>query len=80
MAIDRLTNAFVVALGLPPDYDVTRLEYRSIAQWDSLAHLNLVTAIEDEFDVMLDVDNVLGLHSFTAAVDMLKGRGVQFDD
>ena len=78
MAHDRLVKTFVEALGLPPDYDVTGLEYRSIAEWDSLAHLSLVTALENEFDVMFDVDDVLGLHSFAAAIDTLKRLGVDF--
>jgi acyl carrier protein len=79
LSIDRLSETFVSALGLPPGTDVTHLEYRSIEQWDSLAHLNLVTAIESDFDVMLDVDDVLGLRSFEAAVEILKRLGVEFD-
>jgi acyl carrier protein len=77
---DRLTNSFILALGLPAGIDVSQLEYRSIPQWDSLAHLNLVTEIESEFDVMLDVDDVLGLRSFEAAVEILERLGVDFGD
>lgn len=79
MSIDRLKDVFVDALGLPPGTDVTGLEYRSIEQWDSLAHLALVTAIENEFDVMFDVDDVLGLSSFSAGVTILKRLGVPLD-
>jgi acyl carrier protein len=76
---DRLSEAFVEALGLPAGYDVTGLEYRSIEQWDSLAHLALVTTIETTFDVMLDVDDVLGLRSYSAGLDILKRHGVTVD-
>jgi acyl carrier protein len=79
LVTERLANAFIVALGLPPGYDVSELEYRSIPEWDSLAHLTLVTSIETEFDVMFDVDDVLALHSFSAAVDILKRLGVDLD-
>jgi acyl carrier protein len=79
LATDLLKGAFTEALGLPEGYDVTSLEYRSIEQWDSLAHLALVTQIETAFDVMFDVDDVLGLHSFAAGVDILKRHGVAFD-
>lgn len=80
MSLDRLKDAFVVALGLPADVDVTRLEYRSIPEWDSLAHLALVTTVEMTFDVMFDIDDVLGLRSFSACVDILKRHGISFDE
>jgi hypothetical protein len=79
LPLDRLQQAFVTALGLPEGYDVSGLEYRSIVEWDSLAHLTLVTTIEMTFDVMLDTTDVLGLSSFSASVDILKRHGVTFD-
>lgn len=33
-------------------------------KWDSLVHLTLVTAIEDEFDIMLDTEDILNLNSY----------------
>lgn len=80
MPLDRLKHAFVTALGLPEGYDVSGLEYRSIVEWDSLAHLTLVTTIEVTFDVMLDTTDVLGLSSFSACVQILKRHGVNFDE
>lgn len=80
MALDRLKGAFLIALGLPSGYDVTGLEYRSIPEWDSLAHLTLVMNVETAFDVMFDIDDVLGLHSFSACVEILKRHGVVLDE
>ena len=80
MPLDRLKQAFVTALGLPEGYDVTGLEYRSIVEWDSLAHLTLVTTVEMTFDVMLDTTDVLGLSSFAACVAILKRHGIEFGD
>jgi acyl carrier protein len=73
---DRLKNLFVEVLELPEDVDVESLKYRDIAQWDSLGHMSLVAAIEDEFDVQLDTEQVIGMSSFKVAVDMLKDLGV----
>ena len=46
MSLDLLKEAFVEALGLPAGYDVAGLEYRAIPEWDSLAHLALVTTMD----------------------------------
>lgn len=80
MSLDRLKEAFVTALGLPAGTDVTELEYRSIPEWDSLAHLTLVMNVETTFDVMFDIDDVLGLRSFSACIEILKHRGVDLVD
>ena len=74
---DRLRRVFRTALSLPDDHDVDTLEYRSIANWDSIAHMSLVAAIEDEFGLMLDTDEVLDLSSFGMAVALLDKHGVR---
>ncbi|MER7165129.1 acyl carrier protein [Micromonospora sp. NPDC000207] len=73
---DRLRAVFVDALELPGDVDVENLTYRDIEQWDSLGHMTLVAAVEDEFDVQLETDQVIDLSSFKVALDMLRGLGV----
>ncbi len=73
---DRLRGAFRTALGLADDAPVDELEYRGIDAWDSLAHLTLVAAIEDAFDVMLDTDEVIDLSSFDKAVEILERHDV----
>ena len=73
---DRLRACFVDALELPDGVDVENLKYRDIAQWDSLGHMTLVAAIEDEFGVQLETDQVIDLSSFKVGVDMLRSLGV----
>jgi acyl carrier protein len=73
---DRLRDVFVEALGLPDGVDVENLKYRDIEQWDSLGHMTLVAAIEDEFGVQLDTEQVIDMSSFKVALDMLRAMGV----
>jgi len=73
---DRLRRVFVDTLELTPSVDVEELKYRDIDAWDSLGHMSLVAAIEDEFDVQLDTEQVIDMSSFKVAVDMLRGMGV----
>jgi acyl carrier protein len=73
---DRLRRVFVDTLELGDGVDVDNLNYRDIPEWDSLGHMTLVAAIEDEFDVQLDTEQVIGLSSFKVAVETLRGLGV----
>jgi acyl carrier protein len=68
----KLREVFVEALDLDAGVDVENLKYRDIEAWDSVGHMALVAAIEDEFDVQFDTDQVIDMSSFKVAVDMVK--------
>ena len=73
----QLKAAFVEALGIDPETtDWATLKYRSIREWDSVAHMQLIAEIEDAFDVMLETDDVIGLSSFETAKEILGRYGV----
>ncbi|AXB45889.1 acyl carrier protein [Amycolatopsis albispora] len=69
---EKLKEVFVEALQLEDGVDVENLKYRDIEAWDSVGHMALVAAIEDEFDVQFDTDQVIDMSSFKVAVDMVK--------
>ncbi|SFB02407.1 Acyl carrier protein [Amycolatopsis marina] len=72
---ERLRKVFVEALDIHGDADVVvdveNLQYRDHETWDSVGHMALVAAIEDEFDVQFDTDQVIDMSSFVVAVDMV---------
>lgn len=76
----RLQGSFRQGLALPPTCDVTNADSRNLRQWDSVAHLQLVVAIEDEFGVRLTPADVVELKSYPAAIDILRRHGVWPDD
>ena len=64
---DRLRAVFVHALELDDSIDhvdVENLKYRDIAAWDSVGHMTLIAAIEDEFDVEFDTDQVIDMSRY----------------
>ncbi len=75
---EKLKQAFVSAFGINKKTDFDSLEYRGIPQWTSIGHLQLVTEIEKEFDVMLETDDVINLSSYRKAKEILAKHGIQF--
>jgi acyl carrier protein len=74
---ELLKKVFSVALGLDPETtDWDGLKYRGIPEWDSVAHMQLVAEIEDTFDIMLETDDVIGMSSFSVALEILARYGV----
>lgn len=74
--LDRLKAAFTTALELSADADHAVLAYRETPTWDSVAHMQLIVAIENAFDVMLETEEVLALSSFTESMVILRKHGV----
>ncbi len=74
----RLKKCMAESLGLDPSGITDGLAYNSVKQWDSVAHMALVAALESEFNVMLDTDDIIGMSSVAVARDILRKHGVTF--
>ena len=75
----RIIKCFEQALGIPADQVTDNLAYNSIKQWDSVAHMSLVAALETEFDIMLDTDDILAMSSVAVARQIMQKYGVVFE-
>ena len=53
------------------------LTYQSIPQWDSVAHMTLIAAVEDEYGIMLDTDDIIDMSSVGKAKAILQKYGVE---
>lgn len=71
---ERLEATVRDALGLPADADVAGAAYGSTEGWDSVGHLQLVTAIEDAFGITIDADDVVDMSSYGAVRTILATR------
>jgi acyl carrier protein len=64
---DRLWRVFVAVLELAPETPRSDVR-RAAVGWDSLGHMSLVMAIEDEFGLALTADHVIEIESFDSAL------------
>jgi acyl carrier protein len=74
-SIEKLKNAFVVALGVSLGDDFESMAYGQTAGWDSVAHMALVNQIESAFEIMLPTDDVIAMSSFQKAKEIVARNG-----
>lgn len=74
----KLKACFSESLGLPPDQVTDTLAYNSVKQWDSVAHMALVAALETQFNIMFDTDEIIALRSVAVARGILTKHGIVF--
>lgn len=74
----KLINLFASALDIDSALVIDTLEYNSIEEWDSIAHMALVAELEEGFDVMLDTDDIIDMSSPFKAKEILKKYEIIF--
>lgn len=67
----RVSRVFVETLNLDAAQGADRLVYNEIEGWDSVGHMMLVAGLEQEFDCMLEMDDILDMSSFAKAVEIM---------
>ena len=68
---EKYVDAFIKAF-LVEEYELINLKYQSITTWDSVGHMGLIAALEEAFDVELDIDDIIDFSSFETGKEILK--------
>jgi acyl carrier protein len=76
---EKVQMSFRKGLALPQAFDVSAATSSTLRQWDSVAHLQLVVALEDAFNISLTPADVVELKSYASAVRILRRHGVSID-
>ena len=48
------------------------LKYQDIPEWDSVGHMALMAALEENFEIELDIDDIIEFSSFEYGKEILK--------
>ena len=68
--IEKYTQAFTETFEITSD-QTKGLKYQGIAVWDSIGHMGLIAALETNFGVTLDPDDIVDLSSFEKGKEIL---------
>lgn len=74
--LEKYVKAFSEALEVP-ESDAPALKYGESDQWDSVGHMTLIAALEDAFDIMVDMDDIIDLSSFEKGKEILRKYDVE---
>ena len=68
--LEIYNNAFKEAFEIKEE-ELAGLEYQAIPAWDSVGHMNLIAALEDSFDIMMDTDDIIDFSSYEKGKEIL---------
>ena len=73
--IDKLKQTFATVLKIDPVLLCDESSPENTASWDSLRMIQLVTAIEETFNIELTTTEILRMRSLGMARDVLRRKG-----
>jgi acyl carrier protein len=55
-----------------------KLVYQSIQAWDSVGHMAMIAGLEEAFDIMIDIDDIIDFSSYKKGKEILAKYDVTF--
>ncbi|MDO5390520.1 MAG: acyl carrier protein [Eubacteriales bacterium] len=74
--IEKYNEIFMRVLEVPVSVLDENFTFKDVPQWDSVAHLSLISELEDAFDVFFESDDVLHYGSYCNGIKILERYGV----
>ncbi len=74
---DKLIDIFSKCLGLEKHEIHDEINYDLTPQWDSKTHMDIISEIDEQFNLLLEADDIIELNSFAMAKEILKKYEVE---
>ncbi len=72
-------KVFCDSFGVTEDVLNETFTFKAVPQWDSVAHLAMISNLEDAFDILFEAKDILHYGSYLNGIEILKKYGVKFD-
>ena len=67
----KYSEIFKTALNIGDDKLNENIKYNEIEEWDSIGHMTLVAALEEEYKITLETDDIIDFSSFKKGMEIL---------
>jgi acyl carrier protein len=74
----KYNQAFIENFSINESTLTDDLIYNSIPEWDSVGHMGLVAALEEQFDIMMEMDDIIDFSSYKKGFELIAKYGVEF--
>ena len=68
--IEKYNQVFIETLEVS-ESELKGLKYKSVPLWDSVGQMSLIAALEDEFGIAIDADDIMEINSYENGLDIL---------
>lgn len=71
-SIDNYSKIFRSSLNLDENKFSVEIQYNEVDEWDSIGHMTLISALEEEYKITFETDDIIDFSSFKKGIEILK--------
>ena len=77
MAKKKYDMAFMTAFDIDDAALGPDLKYESIQEWDSIGHMGLIAELEDNFEISMEMDDIIDFSSYEKGMEIMKKYDIE---
>jgi acyl carrier protein len=75
--LEKYNQIFLDVFNIESDVLNEEFSFNNVSTWDSIAHMGLIAQLEEEFDVMLDTEDILNFGSYENGKGILTKNDIE---
>lgn len=75
--LEKYNQIFVEVFGASIDHLGDNFSKETVSEWDSVHQLNIISLIEETFDLMLDPEDIMACTSYNAGKEILAKNNIE---
>ena len=75
--LEQYNAIFVEVFGVSTDSLGENFSKETVSDWDSVHQLNIISLLEETFDLMLDPEDIMACTSYNAGKEILAKNGIE---
>ena len=74
----KYDKAFIETFSIDESKLGDNLEYNTIPEWDSVGHMGLIAELEEAFDIMMEMDDIIDFSSYKKGFELIAKYEIEF--
>ena len=74
--LEKYNAIFTEVFGVTVDQLGDNYSKETVSEWDSVHQLNIISMLEETFDLMLDPEDIMACTSYNAGKEILTKQGI----
>ena len=75
--LEKYNDIFVQVFGAKPEDLGEQFSKETVPAWDSVHQLNIISLLEESFDLLLEPEDIMACTSYNAGKEILLRNGVE---
>jgi acyl carrier protein len=75
--LEKYNAIFTEVFGVTVDQLSDNYSKETVSEWDSVHQLNIITLLEETFDLFLDPEDIMACTSYNAGKEILINQGIE---